>query len=169
MANYHFRESGLDYVWLENGVTHWDTPYGPATSIKAIDDLLTKLALYVSRKPWRLTGQEFRYLRSELGMPPEDAAQAHGISEHRLRLWERGRREIPKPHDMLQRLLHLKEVAGHISLRTSFDLVSVDLPAIQQRLFASIDETGWNLRIVGNDEVEALERAGGEAAVETWP
>jgi hypothetical protein len=38
-AMYHYTESGLRNVWLENGVTRRKTAYGVATSIQDVDGL----------------------------------------------------------------------------------------------------------------------------------
>jgi putative transcriptional regulator len=64
---YHYTESGLDNVWLLDGVEHHETPYGPATSIRDIDELHRAIGISITKSE-RMTGAEFRFLRTELDL-----------------------------------------------------------------------------------------------------
>jgi DNA-binding transcriptional regulator YiaG len=86
---YHYTESGLDNVWLENGYTVMKTPYGKATSVVDADALHELLAIGLTDKKGRITGKEFRFLRTMACLSQKSLAHMVGVSEQALSLWER--------------------------------------------------------------------------------
>lgn len=110
---YHFTESGLDNVWLENGYTEHETAYGPGVSFKDIDGLHKAIARTLIDKPGRLTGKEFRYLRGYLEMSQTIMGKALGVTEQSVSLWERTGK-VPQASDALLRFL----VAGKLDPNT---------------------------------------------------
>ncbi|KAF0109474.1 MAG: hypothetical protein FD149_2832, partial [Rhodospirillaceae bacterium] len=65
---YHYRLSGLDYVYLVNGFAWHETEYGPGIAIDDLDHLHEAIARHVVTSPSRLRGQEVRFLRSILNV-----------------------------------------------------------------------------------------------------
>jgi len=63
---YHYTESGLQNVWLENGYSKVRTKYGTGVAIHDVDGLHRMIGKTIARKP-RMTGAEFRFLRKQLG------------------------------------------------------------------------------------------------------
>ena len=51
MTLYHFTECGLDNVWLKNGFTIKETPFGPAVSFAALEQLLDEIAAHLVISP----------------------------------------------------------------------------------------------------------------------
>ena len=78
---YHYTMCGLDNVWLENGYTEKKTAYGNAVSIDAVEDLHRVIALSLCDKPHRLTGKEFRFLRTTMNMSQGGIAKLLGVTE----------------------------------------------------------------------------------------
>jgi hypothetical protein len=60
---YHYTKSVLDYVYLMNGYTVHDTPYGFGVSIQHTEQLYDAIAKEIIRRPNRMRGQEVRFLR----------------------------------------------------------------------------------------------------------
>jgi DNA-binding transcriptional regulator YiaG len=158
MTLYHFTESGLDNVWLKNGFTQKDTPFGPAVSFAALDQLLDEIAAHLVRKPGRLSGKEFRYLRSKMHLSQTAMAKLQGVSEQNISLWER-RGRVPKSNDTLQRLLYLKHASGDESLKSAFERIMTVERLVHQKIVATAGRNGWKFK------VEETERESEEQAV----
>ena len=76
---YHYVECGLPNVWLRNGFVVKETAYGEAVAIEDVEGLHEVLGRMVAEQGSRLTGDEFRFLRKELGLSQESLA---GIIEN---------------------------------------------------------------------------------------
>ncbi len=116
---YHYLESGLRNVWLVNGFTERDTPYGRTISITNTDELHRAIGKAIASKA-RLTGGELRFLRKELGLSQKSLAACIGSSEQNVSLWER-RGRLPATADRLVRLLYLESTDGNVQVRKLLD------------------------------------------------
>lgn len=150
---YHFTESGLDNVWLENGYTTTSTAYGKATSVTAADELLRAIAEQLVRKPGRLTGKEFRYLRVHMRLSQAAMAKVQGVSEQNVSLWER-RGKVPKANDTLLRLCFLAHAAGDESLKSAFDRLMTVERLVHQKIVATSGRKGWKFKVEETDRAE---------------
>ena len=103
---YHYTESGLDNVWLENGFHERNTSYGKAVSIQVVDGLHAILALRITHKQGRISGKELRFLRCQLQLSQGSLAKLMGLTEQAVSLWERTGK-VPKHADSFVRLLVL--------------------------------------------------------------
>lgn len=86
---YHYTQCGLDNVWLQNGFVFHDTPYGRGVSIENVEELHETIALALTEKPTELTGAEFRFLRSELGMSQKRLGELLGKDAQSVARWEK--------------------------------------------------------------------------------
>lgn len=89
MSTYHYVQCGLDYVWLTNGYKVEETPYGAGVTIDGVDALHKSIAEYLTEKPGRLTGAEFRFLRLELDMSQRRIGELMGKEAQTVALWEK--------------------------------------------------------------------------------
>ncbi|MDR3448497.1 MAG: transcriptional regulator [Alphaproteobacteria bacterium] len=104
---YHYRESGLDYVYLQNGFTYHETPYGKGVSIFAADQLHEAIAREIVLSPRPLRGQEARFLRSLLDISQADLARTMGTTRISITRWEKNRDgELPGTADTALRLIY---------------------------------------------------------------
>lgn len=104
---YEYRECGLDNIKLANGYTIEETPYGEGVAIEDIPGLHRAIGQILIRKPSRLTGKEFRFLRGELGLSQKRIAALFETTEQNIGRWERGDvEEVPGPADRLIRVLY---------------------------------------------------------------
>jgi DNA-binding transcriptional regulator YiaG len=117
MTMYHYRESGLDNVWLVNGYEKHRTPEGPAVSFKDIDLLHQTIARALIAKSARLTAQEFRFLRTELDLSQKALGDIIGASEQAIARWERGVTVVPLAEDRLLRALYREHAEGSARIR----------------------------------------------------
>jgi putative transcriptional regulator len=113
---YHYTESGLPNVWLVNGYTVTDTPYGKGVSINDLQGLHRVIGRALVSKP-RLAGAEIRFLRKELGCSQKGLAEIIGASEQTVSLWERDRGQIQPAADRILRLFYAEHVAGNVQVR----------------------------------------------------
>jgi len=100
---YHYTESGLLNVYLQNGFTEMDTPYGKAVTIHDSDGLHQLIAEHLIRQPF-LTGREFRFLRTELGMTQREVGEFLAVSSQAVAIWEKSPRVIRKADQMIRAL-----------------------------------------------------------------
>ena len=113
---YHYTESGLPNVWLVNGYTEHETPYGKGVSITDLEGLHRVIGQALLGKP-RLTGAEIRFLRKELGCSQKALAEIIGSSEQTVSLWERERGQMSPAADRILRLFYAEHVAGNVQVR----------------------------------------------------
>jgi DNA-binding transcriptional regulator YiaG len=111
---YHYTESGLDNVWLMNGVEHHKTDYGDAISFKNLDGLHRAVGAWLISLPKRLNGAELRFLRTEMDLSQKRLTALLGVEEQALRRWEKYRgRPIPGAADRLLRIVYADHVGYH--------------------------------------------------------
>ncbi|MCC2596254.1 hypothetical protein LKR43_07865 [Pusillimonas sp. MFBS29] len=109
---FHFTDGGLRNVWLANGYTTEQTPYGEAISIQNLPALVQAICKALIRKRARLTGVEFRYLRSAMLMSQASLGKALGRSDQSVAIWEK-RGRIPKFADSMLRVLYAAHSDGN--------------------------------------------------------
>jgi DNA-binding transcriptional regulator YiaG len=115
---HHYKESGLDNVWLENGYREHNTPYGRGVSIQDTESLHKVIgqSLISAQRP--LIGSELRFLRLEMETSQRDLAAMLGTTEQTLRAWEKKRdTAIPGSPDRLLRALYSDYIGGKGSVR----------------------------------------------------
>ncbi|WP_041742832.1 helix-turn-helix domain-containing protein [Collimonas fungivorans] len=108
---YHFTDGGLRNVWLQNGYELKNTAYGETVSIQDIDGLVTAVCVAITRKKSKLTGAEFRYIRSAMLLSQASMGKALGRTEQAVAIWEKSGR-IPKYADILLRVLYAQHSNG---------------------------------------------------------
>jgi len=144
---HHYNESGLDNVYLENGYTAIETPYGIGLAIRDTDGLHKAIGLWLVDRPVPLNGAELRFLRIEMELTQRDLAGILGAKEQTLRIWEKGRgKSIPGPADRLLRAIYFEFVTGDGSVRRLVDrLAHLDQ---RTRANARLRETpnGWQVK-----------------------
>ena len=110
---YHYKESGLDNVYLVNGFTFHETPYGKGVAIDNVEALNRAIGQWLIAYPAPLRGAELRFLRLEMEFTQRNLAAILGTTEQTLRLWEKKRRAaMPGPADRLLRALYSEYTGG---------------------------------------------------------
>lgn len=128
---YHYTECGLDYIHLSNGFTFHATPYGEGVSIDHVDMLHKVIAMFVVNRIPKLTGQEVRFLRTEMDLSQHKLAVLMGIDEQTIHRWEKDKTSVPQASDRLLRLLYhsfIQHKVNPIDICEALIHVPADIP-----------------------------------------
>ena len=121
--SFHYKASGLDYVYLANGFARQGTEYGSGVSIDDLDNLHGEIARHVVGSPSRLRGQEVRFLRSMLDVSQAGLARILGAQRVTVARWEaKPHAPIPGTADRALRLFFALKMEGD---RAASDLVDM--------------------------------------------
>jgi putative transcriptional regulator len=155
---YHYKESGLDNIWLQNGYTIHTTPYGEGVSIHATEQLHKVITLWLVKTPKRITGAELRFIRMEMELTQRHLAGMLGTEEQNLRRWEKSRnRPIPGSADHLLRALANEYAEGDGSVRALVNRLA-ELDQVECG-GATLAETPNGWAVTGMAEPETAEDA----------
>lgn len=127
---YHYTECGLDYVWLGAGVQRVETGYGPAVEIIDAGALDQAIAQFIVMRQKSLTGQDVRFLRSELDLTQAELASLLGKDAQSIARWEKEKTVIPATEDRALRQIYLEGTG----LRPTFTETSRWVGALDQRI-----------------------------------
>jgi DNA-binding transcriptional regulator YiaG len=114
---YHYKECGLDNVYLVGGVEYVDTPRGKGVTIKDQEKLHRVIGEILIKEKKKLNGKEFRFLRHELNMTQLVLASLLGVDVQTIGRWERGESEIPGSAQAILRLLYEETFNGNQRIR----------------------------------------------------
>jgi putative transcriptional regulator len=125
--SYHYTESGLDNVWLENGFkieSHKN--YGELISITNPRGLHERIGRWLVAQPRTLRGAEFRFLRTELDMSQRMLADLVGTNEQSIAKWEKARDKdvANKAAERLLRLAYINYLDGKPEFSAVIDRVT---------------------------------------------
>jgi transcriptional regulator with XRE-family HTH domain len=119
---YHYTESGLNNIYLLNGFEVVDTPYGKATSVEDVEGLHKLIGSHLCMKQ-KLTGEEFRFLRKEMGLSQSGLGKILGVTDQALAKWEKNGR-VPLTADRFIRLLYLESINENIKIKSFIDQIN---------------------------------------------
>jgi putative transcriptional regulator len=147
---YHYRDCGLDNVYLDGGYEVIKSPYGESVAIHDLDGLHRCIGFCLVDKPAALTGAEFRFLRTELDLSQSAMGAFCGREERMIRNWETRNGVVDEPANTIVRFVYkerfdAKETfegfAKHIR-----DLQSIDKKLHELKLEVKATESGWTSR-----------------------
>lgn len=125
---YHYKECGLDNVYIAGGFKEIDSPYGKQVRIVDIEGLHKAIAEILVRKKAKLTGTEFRFLRTELGLSQSAVGALCGTKERRVRDWESSD-AIDDPADAIIRFVYEQRF---INRAAQFEDIVTHIKALQE-------------------------------------
>lgn len=106
---FEYQDCGLKGMWLASGYRFEDVDgVGSCLEIDDINGLHRAIAHHVVHYRKRLSGPEIRFLRLEMGLAQKRLADALGVDEQTVSLWERGRRRPSVAAERMLRLLYLE-------------------------------------------------------------
>ena len=103
---YHYRQCGLDHVYLVNGFERADTKYGESIRVHDIDGLHRAIGLHLIEQKRPLTGAEVRFIRHELDLSQRGLGVLLDKSGQTVARWEKGEVQIDGTAERLLRLLY---------------------------------------------------------------
>jgi DNA-binding transcriptional regulator YiaG len=86
---YHYLASGLDNIFLLNGVMETETSYGPMVHIENINGLHHAIGLHIVEKNEPMRGAEFRFLRKQLGITQVKLAGLFKVTDQTIANYEK--------------------------------------------------------------------------------
>lgn len=141
---YHYTLSGLDNIYLSNGYTFKETPYGETVAIQDIKGLHKAIGLSIIESPNTLTAQEIKFLRKEMKCSQKAFADHLGMTEVAVRKWESGDNQINGSSDRLLRAIYKEFVDNCVSVQALVDrLAQLDKQSSPRQLNFSETANGW--------------------------
>lgn len=104
---YHYVESGLDNVYLLNGVSKTKTAYGVMVKVDNINGLHRAIGLHIVEKTESMHGGEFRFLRKLIGRTQVELADEFGVSDQTIANYEKKKARVPRIADDWIRVAYL--------------------------------------------------------------
>ena len=155
----HYTACGLDNVWLANGFTVHETPYGKGVSIEDVDGLLRLIASHLVDKEALLTSKEFRFLRVQLGLTQEALGKVMGhVSENAISLWER-KDTAPVLNDRWLRFLVIAKFKGNTKVSQAIERVRTVERLVHQKYVVRQTHGKRRIDVVKASEAKQLETA----------
>jgi len=105
MTSYHYTESGLDNIIIEADWIGTDDEGEQIVTIPAIGLLHQAIAQALIDQIGALSGNEIRFLRTEMGMTQAEFARVLHRDTQTVGRWERGEVSADPTHDMIIRQL----------------------------------------------------------------
>lgn len=106
---YHYRESGLDTVYLKDITTYRCACGERLVQIPAVERVHDAIAAELLAKPSLLTGPEFRFLRKWVGLTAPELASALGVKTRiTISRWENEKAPLTAAADRAMRLLVMR-------------------------------------------------------------
>lgn len=150
---YHYTDGGLRNVWLKNGYIEKETPYGKAVSFHDLDGLSKAICIALSSKPGKLTGAEFRYIRSALSLSQKSLGKLLGCTEQAVAKWEKTGK-IPKTADMLIRMIYKQAHEEKSSVQDAVGMLNAIDGISDSRIVVTESRLQWHSEIEINDTEE---------------
>lgn len=148
---YHFTDGGLRNVWLTNGYTEHQTKYGKGVSFQDLDGLTKAICLALIKKPSKLTGTEFRYIRSNMLMSQKSLGQMMGYTEQAIAKLEKTGK-IPKAVDFFLRSVYLGKHDGNQKIKAMIDTINELDRIANTRIIISEGARGWKSKYQVDDK-----------------
>jgi DNA-binding transcriptional regulator YiaG len=145
MQCYHYTESGLDYIWLDNGYYFHETSRGRGVSIEDLDGLHRAIGLHIANRKGQMTGAEVRFLRHELDWSQIVLANFLGVTDQTVARWEKGTVDIPPPEQKLLSGLYREHVTGNAKLRESVERIAQMDADMHESLTLHRTDGDWEL------------------------
>lgn len=147
---YHYRECGLDNIFLLNG---FDFEYHDGDryiSVHNADELWKAIGLHLVEKQKTLSPKEVRFLRNHMRLTQAELAQMLRVDDQTVARWEKGKSKLPGPADLALRAAFLgsnvAQPEGSAILNRWLDLVANLIGRDQVndlRLTFQRDEAAW--------------------------
>jgi DNA-binding transcriptional regulator YiaG len=106
---FHYTASGLNNIYLMNGVVVETTPYGDEVTIENLKGLHRAIGLHIVEKAKAMTGPELRFLRKQMNLTQAELARELRISDQTIANYEKGKTEIG-PVDRFMRGYYLLSI-----------------------------------------------------------
>jgi len=104
---YHYKESGLENVYLMNGYTIEEVDGEEYVSIDSVDELWKAIGLNLVTNKKLLSAKEVRFLRSQMDKTQAEVASVLRVDDQTVARWEKGKVTLSGTADVAFRMLFL--------------------------------------------------------------
>lgn len=149
MSNHHYTECGLQNVFIEGLTPVIDDDGDEIITIPAINELHRVIALGIVSHEHGMSGDELRFLRSEMGYTQAELAELVHHDKQSIGRWERSEYEIASAAEAIIRRLAIEKLS--LEVESGIDELSRRSVPSAQTQFINIRKSGSN----GTYELEA--------------
>lgn len=110
MSKHHYTESGLSNVYISGIAVELDDDGDEIITVPAINELHQVIALGIVSHNKGMSGDELRFLRSEMGMTQSELAETVHRDKQSIGRWERGEVDIDSSAEALIRRLAIEKL-----------------------------------------------------------
>ncbi|WP_064253721.1 helix-turn-helix domain-containing protein [Sinorhizobium americanum] len=146
--SYHYTDSGLDNIWLEDGYTVEEHPnYGQLISVKNVRGLHEAIGRWLVGQPRTLNGAEFRFLRLELDLSQKSLGVILGVTEQAVAKWEKAKDKAVanRSAERLLRLAYINYLDGKPEFSAVIDRITqLDAEIAEHELRLTREQNGWH-------------------------
>lgn len=104
---FEYTGSGLDGIFLRNGYTLVESPFGEGVAIDDLEGLHKAIAVDIIRQKTPMTGHQFRFLRKEQDLVQAELAALLRVDTQTIARWEKlGPEAVPGPSDFAMRAFY---------------------------------------------------------------
>jgi DNA-binding transcriptional regulator YiaG len=114
MNSHHYTESGLQNVFIEGLEIAIDDEGDEVVTIPAINELHRVIAYGIVSHKHGISGDELRFLRSEMGYTQNELAVLVHHDKQSIGRWERGEYEIDSSAEAIVRRLAIEKLSLNI-------------------------------------------------------
>ena len=143
---YHYKECGLDNVYLENIEVRTCESCGvKSPRLPRILELHSTIARAVALQPTPLRGIDLRFLRKQLGYTAKRWASLLRVDASTLSRWENDEQPIGAQSDALIRFLYFRirdEQEGEMSQEWVADTIAAVTPDDMRTVWVNMDNPG---------------------------
>ncbi len=107
---YHYTECGIDNVYLVNGYNFVGVPTGESVVIHDMDGLHKAIGMILVSDRKQLSGQEIRFLRTELLLSQSSLARVLDVDAQTVARWEKNKISMPRAAEAALRILYAEHV-----------------------------------------------------------
>jgi DNA-binding transcriptional regulator YiaG len=110
MSDHHYTESGLSNVYISGIAVELDDDGDEIITVPAINELHRVIALGIVNHNKGMSGDELRFLRSEMGLTQAELAETVHRDKQSIGRWERGEVELDSSAEALIRRLAIEKL-----------------------------------------------------------
>ena len=137
---------GLDNVWLENGFTYNETPYGQTVQIDEPEELDHAIALLLLEKPYALNNKELRFLRQFIGLSQLDLGSLIGVDAQTVARWEKNEEITDSAATRLARFVFVSHLNGNESVCVAISHLKLMDRVINDKIIFTDNNGEWQAR-----------------------
>jgi DNA-binding transcriptional regulator YiaG len=139
---------GLPNIFLLNGFSTKQTPYGPTISINDVEGLHSAIANSLVEKQGVLSGAEFRFLRRFLDCSQKACGAFFNVDAQTIANWEKNN-TVDRMADALLRSMVRQGLGGDIKIRQLIEKINEKERV--EKLFFLPTRSGWKRQRAANE------------------